>query len=158
LYVPSFAEDAKDGAPRHLRRLNEFQRVRGWLPLTFDRSGSILLSNVEGKMAATSDLLQGTLDLLILRTLALEPMHGWGIAQRIQQVSKEALQIGQGSLYPALHRLEYKGWICADWGVSENNRRAKFYSLTATGKAQLRAELKDWDRLTAAIALVLKQV
>jgi PadR family transcriptional regulator PadR len=109
-------------------------------------------------MPPTSDLLQGTLDLLILRTLALEPMHGWGIAQRIQQVSKDALQIGQGSLYPALHRLEYKGWICADWGSSENNRRAKFYSLTATGKAQLRAELKDWERLTAAIALVLKQI
>ncbi len=80
-------------------------------------------------MPPTSDLLQGTLDLLILRTLALEPMHGWGIAQRIQQVSKDALQIGQGSLYPALHRLEYRGWIRADWGASENNRRAKFYSL-----------------------------
>jgi PadR family transcriptional regulator, regulatory protein PadR len=126
--------------------------------LTFDRSERILLSNVEGKMPPTSDLLQGTLDLLILRTLALESMHGWGIAQRIQQVSKEALQIGQGSLYPALHRLEYRGWIRADWGASENNRRAKFYSLTATGKAQLQTELKDWDRLTAAIALVLKQV
>jgi PadR family transcriptional regulator, regulatory protein PadR len=108
-------------------------------------------------MPPTSDLLQGTLDLLILRTLALEPMHGWGIAQRIQQVSKDALLIGQGSLYPALHRLEYKGWIRADWGSSENNRRAKFYSLTATGKAQLQAELKDWERLTTAIGLVLKQ-
>jgi PadR family transcriptional regulator PadR len=108
-------------------------------------------------MPPTSDLLQGTLDLLILRTLALEPMHGWGIAQRIQQVSKEALQIGQGSLYPALHRLEYKGWIRADWGASENNRKAKFYSLTVTGKAQLQAELKDWERLTTAIGLVLKQ-
>jgi PadR family transcriptional regulator PadR len=128
------------------------------LPLTFDRSWRILLSNVEGKMAATSDLLQGTLDLLILRTLALESMHGWGIAQRIQQVSKDALQIGQGSLYPALHRLEYRGWIRADWGASENNRRAKFYSLTVTGRAQLKAELKDWERLTTAIGLVLKQV
>jgi transcriptional regulator len=127
-------------------------------PLTFDRSGCILLSNVEGKMSPTSDLLQGTLDLLILRTLALESMHGWGIAQRIQQVSKDALQVGQGSLYPALHRLEYKGWIRADWGASENNRRAKFYSLTATGRAQLKAELKDWERLTTAIALVLEQV
>ena len=85
-------------------------------PLTFDRSGCILLSNVEGKMPSTSDLLQGTLDLLILRTLALESMHGWGIAQRIQQVSKDALQIGQGSLYPALHRLEYKGWISCGLG------------------------------------------
>ena len=89
-------------------------------------------------MAAT-DLLQGTLDLLILRTLALEPMHGWGIAQRIQQVSKDALQIGQGSLYPALHRLEYKGWIKAAWGASENNRKAKFYSLT-----------EDWAKATAS--------
>jgi PadR family transcriptional regulator PadR len=93
-----------------------------------------------------------------LKTLALESMHGWGIAQRIQQVSKDALQVGQGSLYPALHRLEYKGWIRADWGASENNRKAKFYSLTTAGKTQLRAELKDWDRLTNAIALVLKQV
>ena len=99
------------------------------------------MSNVEGKMPPTSDLLQGTLDLLILRTLALESMHGWGIALRIQQVSKDALQIGQGSLYPALHRLEYKGWIRADWGASENNRRAKFYSLTESGKVQLRVEL-----------------
>jgi PadR family transcriptional regulator PadR len=98
------------------------------------------------------------LDLLILRTLALESTHGWGIAQRIQQVSKDALQIGKGSLYPALHRLEYKGWIRADWGASENNRRAKFYSLTATGRAQLKTELKDWERLTTAIALVLGQV
>jgi PadR family transcriptional regulator PadR len=106
----------------------------------------------------STDLLQGTLDLLILRTLALEAMHGWGIAQRIQQVSQDALQIGQGSLYPALHRLEYKGWIRADWGASENNRKAKFYSLTKTGQKQLEAELKDWDRLTTAIELVLKRV
>ena len=106
-------------------------------------------------MAAT-DLLQGTLDLLILRTLALEPMHGWGIAQRIQQVSKDALQVGQGSLYPALHRLEYKGWIKAEWGASENNRKAKFYSLTKTGQKQLQAELVDWGRISTAIALVLK--
>src|SRR2546430_17728514 len=84
-------------------------------------------------------------------------MHGWGIAERIQQVSKDALQIGQGSLYPALHRLEYKGWIKADWGVSENNRRAKFYSLTRAGKKQLQAEMEDWNRLTNAIALVLER-
>jgi PadR family transcriptional regulator PadR len=109
-----------------------------------------------GKSSAM-DILQGTLDLLILQTLALEPMHGWGIAQRIQQVSQDALQIGQGSLYPALHRLEYKGWIQADWAPSENNRRAKFYSLTKPGKKQLSAELENWDRLTAAIALVLNQ-
>jgi transcriptional regulator len=109
-------------------------------------------------MAPSTDLLQGTLDLLILKTLALEPQHGWGIAQRIQQVSKDALLIGQGSLYPALHRLEYKGWIQAEWGPSENNRKAKFYSLTKTGQKQLAIELDDWDRLINAIALVLKQV
>jgi len=109
-------------------------------------------------MPPSTDLLQGTLDLLILKTLALEPQHGWGIAQRIQQVSKDALLIGQGSLYPALHRLEYKGWIQAEWGVSENNRKAKFYSLTKTGQKQLANELEDWNRLTTAIALVLKQV
>jgi PadR family transcriptional regulator PadR len=106
-------------------------------------------------MPAT-DLLQGTLDLLILRTLVLESMHGWGIAQRIQQVSKDALQIGQGSLYPALHRLEYKGWIEAEWGASENNRRAKYYSVTKTGEKQLQAELEDRGRISTAIALVLK--
>ena len=106
-------------------------------------------------MAAT-DLLQGTLDLLILRTLALESMHGWGIAARIQQVSKYALQIGQGSLYPALHRLEYKGWIRAEWGASDNNRKAKYYSLTRTGQKQLQVELDDWGRISSAIALVLK--
>jgi PadR family transcriptional regulator PadR len=105
-------------------------------------------------MTPTTDLLQGTLDLLILKTLALEPMHGWGIAQRIQQVSKEALQIGQGSLDPALHRLEYKGWIRADWGASENNRKAK--SLTRTGRKQLEEELENWGRISTAIALVLK--
>jgi transcriptional regulator len=108
-------------------------------------------------MPPPADLLQGTLDLLILKTLALDPMHGWGIAQRIQQVSHDALQIGQGSLYPALHRLEYKGWIQAEWGASENNRKARYYSLTRTGKKQLEAELESWERLTAAIALVLRQ-
>jgi transcriptional regulator len=109
-------------------------------------------------MPPSTDLLQGTLDLLILKTLALEPMHGWGIANRIQQVSKDALQIGQGSLYPALHRLEYKGWIKAEWANSENNRRAKVYSLTRAGKKQLEAELSNWDRLNTAITLVLEQI
>jgi PadR family transcriptional regulator PadR len=107
-------------------------------------------------MPPSTDLLQGTLDLLILKTLALESMHGWGIAQRIQQVSKEALQIGQGSLYPALHRLEYKGWIRADWGASENNRKAKYYSLTRSGQKQLEVELENWGRLSTAIGLVLE--
>lgn len=109
-------------------------------------------------MAQSTDLLQGTLDLLILQTLALGPMHGWGVAQRIEQVSANVLQVGQGSLYPALHRLEYKGWIKADWGNSENNRRARFYSLTATGRKQLTAELETWDRLSAAIGLVLGRI
>ncbi|MGA2674109.1 MAG: PadR family transcriptional regulator [Terracidiphilus sp.] len=106
-------------------------------------------------MPPSTDLLQGTLDLLILQTLVPGPMHGWGVAQRIQQVSADVLQIGQGSLYPALHRLEYKGWIRSDWGNSENNRRAKFYSLTATGQKQLETELESWERLSSAIALVL---
>jgi transcriptional regulator len=109
-------------------------------------------------MPPSTDLLQGTLDLLILQTLQPGSMHGWGVAQRIQQVSKDVLQIGQGSLYPALHRLEYKGWIQSDWGNSENNRRAKFYSLTATGKKQLETELETWERLSAAIGLVLGRI
>jgi PadR family transcriptional regulator, regulatory protein PadR len=106
-------------------------------------------------MPPSTDLLQGTLDLLILKTLAHEPMHGWGIVQRIQQISNDVLQIGQGSLYPALHRLEFKGWIQSEWGSSEHNRRAKFYSLTRTGKKQLKAELATWEKLSAAIALVI---
>ena len=109
-------------------------------------------------MPPSTDLLQGTLDVLILKTLAAEAMHGWGIAQRIQQMSKDVLQVGQGSLYPALHRLEYKGWIASDWGASENNRRAKYYSLTRAGKKQLEAELATWERLSSAIALVLGSV
>jgi PadR family transcriptional regulator, regulatory protein PadR len=103
------------------------------------------------------ELLQGTLDLMILKTLALEPMHGWGIAQRIQQVSKEVLQVGQGSLYPALARLEQRGWISSEWSTSENNRRAKYYSLTRIGLRQLEKEMGEWDRLSEAIALVLAQ-
>jgi len=103
------------------------------------------------------ELLQGTLDLLILKTLALEPMHGWGIAQRIQQISQDVLQVGQGSLYPALHRLEQRGWIGSEWSTSDNNRRAKFYSLTRAGRNQLEKELGEWERLSTAIALVLQQ-
>jgi PadR family transcriptional regulator PadR len=106
-------------------------------------------------MPTSTDLLQGTLDLLILQTLALEPRHGWGITQRIQQVSMDVFQIGQGSLYPALYRLEYKGWIKAEWGNSENNRRAKFYRLTVAGRKQLRSEVETWDRLSSAVGLVL---
>ena len=109
-------------------------------------------------MPQSTDLLQGTLDLLVLQTLALEPMHGWGVAQRIQQLSKDVLQVGQGSLYPALYRLEYKGWIRSEWRTSENNRQAKFYRLTPTGKKQLQAELATWDRLSSAVAAVLGRV
>ena len=108
-------------------------------------------------MPQPTDILQGTLDLLILRTLALEPMHGWGIAQRIQQVSRNVFQIGQGSLYPALHRLEYRGLIQAEWRASDNNRKARYYSLTQTGRSQLEAEVESWDRLAGAVALVLAQ-
>ena len=109
-------------------------------------------------MSPAVDILQGTLDLLILKTLALEPMHGWGIAQRIQQVSREVLQIQQGSLYPALYRLERKGWIRAEWGASDNNRRAKYYSLTKTGRGQLEKEMADWERMSSAVALILQRV
>jgi transcriptional regulator len=104
------------------------------------------------------DLPQGTLDLLILRTLALEPQHGWAISERVQQVSSDVLRIQQGSLYPALHRLERRGWIKAKWGTSENNRRAKYYELTRTGRKQLEAETESWRKLTAAVAQVLESI
>src|ERR1044071_4713541 len=97
------------------------------------------------------DLPQGTLDVLILRTLALEPQHGWGISERIQQVSSDVLQVQQGSLYPALHRLERRGWIRAKWGTSENNRKAKFYELTAAGRKRLKDETDAWRKLTMAV-------
>jgi PadR family transcriptional regulator PadR len=103
-----------------------------------------------------TDLVQGTLDLLILKTISLEPMNGWAIAKRITQVSKDVLQVQQGSLYPALHRLEHQGWITAAWKDSENNRRAKFYSLTAAGRKQLKSELDNWHRLSSAIGLVIE--
>ena len=105
---------------------------------------------------AKSDLLQGTLDMLILKTLALEPAHGWGIAQRIQQVSRDVLQVNQGSLYPALYRLEHQGWIAAEWGTSENNRKAKFYRLTDDGRKQLQLELSTWQRYATAVSKVLE--
>jgi transcriptional regulator len=134
-------------------------------------------------MSDQTDVLQGTLDLLIMRTLALEPaknlprsahsrapwlvtsisgraprgMHGWAIAQRINQISDELLRVQQGSLYPALHRLEHQGWITAEWGASENNRRARFYSLTKAGRKQLEAEVAKWDRLSAGVNLLLQR-
>ncbi len=107
-------------------------------------------------MGKPTDLVQGTLDLLILKTVALESMHGWGIAQRIRQVSKEVLQVNQGALYPALHRLEQSGWIKARWGESDHNRRAKYYSLTPAGQKYLEQEETNWKRLSAAIGLVLE--
>jgi PadR family transcriptional regulator len=107
-------------------------------------------------MSKPSDLVQGTLDLLILKTIVMEPRHGWGIAQRIRQVSGEVLQVNQGALYPALHRLEQNGWIRAKWGESENNRRAKYYSLTAAGREYLDQEEANWRRLSTAIGLVLE--
>jgi PadR family transcriptional regulator PadR len=107
-------------------------------------------------MGKPTDLVQGTLDLLILRTVALEPKHGWAIAKRIQQMSSEVLQVQQGSLYPALHRLEQRKWIAAHWAETETGRKAKFYSLTKSGRAQLKEELASWSRLSAAIDAVIE--
>jgi PadR family transcriptional regulator PadR len=109
-------------------------------------------------MAKPTDLVQGTLDLLILKTLSLEPKHGWAIAKRIQQVSREALQVQQGSLYPALHRLEQQGWIKAEWRETETGRMAKFYSLSRAGRSQMKKELEAWTRLSTAINLVVEEV
>jgi PadR family transcriptional regulator, regulatory protein PadR len=107
-------------------------------------------------MSKPTDLVQGTLDLLILKVIALEPMHGWAIAQRIRQMSNDELRVGQGSLYPALHKLEQQGWIEAEWAPSENNRRAKYYKLTAAGRKALKAETAQWERLSAAISMVVR--
>jgi transcriptional regulator len=107
-------------------------------------------------MSKPTDLVQGTLDLLILRIIALEPMHGWAIAQRIRQMSNEQLRVGQSALYPALHKLEQQGWIEAEWGPSENNRRAKYYNLTPAGRKALKTETAQWERLSSAISLIVK--
>lgn len=107
-------------------------------------------------MSRPTDLVQGTLDLLILKTVALEPMHGWAIAQRIKQMSNDVLQVQQGSLYPALHRLEQQGAIAAEWGPSDNNRRAKYYALTSRGRRQLAEETAGWERLSAAITGIVR--
>lgn len=109
-------------------------------------------------MAKPTDLVQGTLDLLILKTVSLEPKHGWAIAKRIQQVSGEALQIQQGSLYPALHRLEQQGWVKSEWRSTETGRMAKFYSISRSGRHQLEKELASWTRLSAAINLVVQEI
>jgi len=107
-------------------------------------------------MSRPSDLIQGTLDLLILKTISIEPKHGWAIAKRIQQVSEDALQVTQGALYPALHRLEQQGWIAAKWRTTDTGREAKFYQLTRAGATQLEKEMKDWERLSNAIGLVIR--
>lgn len=107
-------------------------------------------------MSKPTDLVQGTLDLLILRVIGIEPMHGWAIAQRIRQMSREELRVGQSALYPALHKLEQQGWIEAEWAQSENNRRAKYYRLTVAGRKALKAEAAQWERLSTAISLVVK--
>ena len=107
-------------------------------------------------MSKPTDLVQGTLDLLILRVIALEAMHGWAIAQRIRQLSNEQLRVGQSALYPALHKLEQQGWITSEWAPSENNRRAKYYRLTAAGRRALKTETLQWERLSTAISLVIK--
>ena len=109
-------------------------------------------------MTKSTELLQGTVDLLVLKVLSLGPMHGWAIAQRIHQLSKDVLRVNQSALYPALHRLEHQAWIEAEWGESENNRRAKYYSLTKAGRARLKAEEQSWDRLSTAVKVVLKAV
>jgi PadR family transcriptional regulator, regulatory protein PadR len=107
-------------------------------------------------MSKPSDLVQGTLDVLLLKLLALEPLHGWAISQRLKQVSRDVLQVSDGSLYPALHKLEQEGWIKADWRVTENSRRARFYTLTRLGRAQLDKQAADWERLSGAISHVMR--
>ena len=109
-------------------------------------------------MSKPADLVQGTLDLLILKVIALEPMHGWAIAQRIHQISGEVLQVGQSALYPSLHKLEQNGWIRSEWAASENNRRAKYYTLTVAGRKALADEARNWERLSAAISQVVRAV
>ena len=123
-------------------------------PLITERRSVILISVSD--MSKPSDLVQGTLDLLLLKILALEPLHGWAISQRLRAVSGEILQVSDGSLYPALHKLEHSGWIKSEWKATENNRRAKFYSLTRLGRAQLKKESESWERLSSAISHVIR--
>lgn len=124
--------------------------------LTFDTKSVILLVSTTDTMTTRLDLLQGTLDLLILRTLDSGPRHGWAISERIQETSRDVLQVNQGSLYPALHRLEQQGWISSEWGVSELGRRARFYRLTTAGRRQLRDETEQWEQFSAAIGRVMR--
>jgi PadR family transcriptional regulator PadR len=126
------------------------------LPLDYRHNRRYVVDNHREDVVKPIDLVQGTLDLLILKSLQLEPQHGWAIARRIKQMSSDVLNVQQGSLYPALHRLEHQGWITATWGVSEQNRRAKFYSLTRAGRRQLEKEAASWERLAAAITQVVR--
>lgn len=138
--------------------LLDCQGEKFFLPLIIDnKQATLLLSIIKGSNMKPTDLVQGTLDLLILRTLALEPMHGWAIAQRIQQISKGVLQVQQGSLYPALYRLEEQAFIKSEWGESENKRKAKFYTLTRAGRQTLEKQIEQWDRLSAAVSLVIRE-
>lgn len=131
-------------------------------PLITDKNRTKLflsVTDIDGanaQMSKPTELVQGTLDLLILTVVALEPMHGWAIAERIRQMSDKVLQVGQGSLYPALHKLEQQGWILAEWKPSENNRRAKYYSLTRAGRKALEQESAQWERLSAAISAIVR--
>jgi len=119
---------------------------------------SVVSYRQESTLSKPTDMVQGTLDLLILKVIALEPMHGWAIARRIRQMSGEVLQVGQGALYPALHKLEQNGWITAKWKVSDNNRRAKYYTLTRAGRKVLETEAAQWERLAAAISTIVRCV
>jgi PadR family transcriptional regulator, regulatory protein PadR len=143
--------DCENESPDSLMDVRSLVRSDGY-PILASPGERILQWRLMGK---SIDLLQGTLDLLVLKTLAIEPMHGWGISQRIQQVSQDSLQVQQGSLYPALHRLEQQGWITSEWGASENNRKAKYYRLTASGRKQLEVETERWERLSAAVSQIL---
>jgi PadR family transcriptional regulator, regulatory protein PadR len=128
--------------------------VKRFLPIVDDRG--MIVDDRGISLPKPSDLLQGTLDLLILRTIAREPLHGWGIAKRIQVLSCDVLSVGQGSLYPALHRLEQQGWISAEWKDSDLGRSAKFYALTREGRKQLERELRSWERLSSAVQLLIE--
>jgi PadR family transcriptional regulator PadR len=135
-----------------------FQLAKVRLPLITDKSLRMLLSVTDwnSRMSKPTDLVQGTLDVLILRVIAHEPMHGWAIAQRIKQISNDVLQVGQGSLYPALHKLEQQGWIEACWGESDHNRRAKDYTITRDGGRAVKEEAANWERLSAAISGIVR--
>jgi transcriptional regulator len=133
-----------------------FNPFRALLLLTFDTNGAMLLVSTADTMTTRLDLLQGTLDLLILRTLVAEQRHGWAISERIQELSKDVLRVNQGSLYPALHRLEQQGWIESEWDVSELGRRARYYRLTPAGRKQLERERDQWTQFSAAVGRVLR--